>query len=189
MTMKISSMLPRAAVAVAAAIMTAGLSGTASAATGGPAPDHPYPVPAPYPGAASTLNPDADPVLPAPPSAPVTSSGTFLFGCTPYVQGDNVHVTSGQVSAHGWWYRGTCPNVKTTVYIGLQEYYSDNTWRTKATGSAYVWPGGGSSNWANARHVCESTVPAGWRSYIVVYIGNGASAYKPALNLACRTLT
>jgi hypothetical protein len=191
MTMKIRSIRSRAAVVVAAAaIVTAGLSGTASAASAGPAPHQPNPVPAPYPGAVAALNPGAGAVLPAPPSAPVASSGTLLLaGCTPYVDGDHAHVTSGQVSVHGWWYRGTCANTKTTVSVGLQEYYSDKTWRTKATGSANVWPGGGSANWANARHVCESTVIAAWRSYIIVKIGNGASAYTTGQNLACRTLT
>jgi len=108
--------------------------------------------------------------------------------CTPYVDGDHAHVSSGDVSVHGWWYRNTCPNTKTTVYVGLQEYYSDGTWRTKATGSKYVYPGGGSANRAVARHVCESVVTAGWRSYVIVHIGNGASAYTPAQNLACRTV-
>jgi hypothetical protein len=81
------------------------------------------------------------------------------------------------------------PIDKFTRQIGLQEYYSDGSWRTMATGSAYVYPGGGSSNWANARHICESVVVAGWRSYVIVNIGNGASANTAAQNLACRTLT
>jgi hypothetical protein len=119
----------------------------------------------------------------------MTGSPAIPAACTPYVDGDYAHLSSGDVSAHGWWYQGTCPNTKTTVTIGLQEYYSDNTWRTKATGSAYVYPGGGSANRAVARHVCESTVPAGWRSYVIVTIGTGASAYTAAQNLACRTLT
>lgn len=181
--MNIPSIRSRAGIAVAAlAILTAGLSGPASAAARGPAPHHPEPVPAPYPGAGA--------VLPTPPSAPVTSSGPLLpDACTPYVDGDNAHLSGGDVSAHGWWYRGTCPNQKTTVYIGLQEFYSDGIWRTKDTGSAYVWPGGGSANWATARRTCENRFVAGWRSYIIVYIGNGASAYTPGQNLACQVLT
>jgi hypothetical protein len=184
MTMKIPSMLSRAAVAVAAAaVVTAGLGGTASAATGGATSE---PVPAPYPGPIPALNLGVDTAL----AAPVMSSGTSLLAaCTPYVNGDHAHVTSGQASVHGWWIRGTCPNTKTTVYVGLQEYYSDQVWRTKATGSAYVWPGGGSANWANARRVCESAVTAAWRSYIIVRIGNGSSAYTTGQNLPCRTLS
>jgi hypothetical protein len=40
----------------------------------------------------------------------------------------------------------------------------------------------------HAAHM-RNVVPAGWRSYVIVYIGNGASAYTAAQNLACRTLT
>jgi hypothetical protein len=76
--------------------------------------------------------------------------------------------------------------VKTTVYIGIQEYYSDGSWRTKATGQKYVWPGGGSANWAAAHAYCDNTKLAGWRSYVIVYIGNGASGYTPAFNRYCQ---
>jgi hypothetical protein len=74
------------------------------------------------------------------------------------------------------------------VTIYLYEYYSDNTWHYKSQGSAYVWPGGGSSNWANARWVCG--VPpygtAGGRSLVVIKSpGTGASGYTPAQNLIC----
>jgi len=189
--MNIPSIRSRAGIAVAAlAILTAGLSGAASAAASGAAPHHSHPVPAPYPGAVPAPNPGADAVLPTSPPAPFTSGGPLLpDACTPYVQGDNAHKSGGDVSAHGWWYRGTCPNQKTTVYIGLQEFYSDGLWRTKDTGSAYVWPGGGSANWATARRTCENTFVAGWRSYIIVYIGNGASAYTPTQNLACQVFS
>lgn len=146
------------------------------------------PVPSPYPGAVPATDPSAGAVLPVPPSASI--GGTVpATACTPYVDGDYAHVSSGDVSVHGWWYQGNCPNTKTTVTIGLQEYYSDGSWRTKATGSASVYPGGGSGNRATARHLCESVVPAGWRSYVIVTIGNGASEYTASQNLACRTLT
>jgi len=185
MTMKIPSMRSRAAIAVAAAaIVTAGLSGTASAATGGPAPHHSQPVPAPYPGAVPAPNPGAGAVLPAPPSAPVTSSPAVAAACQPYVDGDYAHVTLGDVSAHGWWYQNNCPYVKTTVYMGLQEFYSDGSWRTKATNSAYLYPG--KANKANVRDACQNGEFTGWRSYIIVYIGNGASANTIGQNLYCR---
>jgi hypothetical protein len=183
--MKIPSIRPAAVVIAAAAAILAssGLDGVASAAPAGSAP---VAHPAPYPGVGTTS---------LAPATPVTSGGAIAAvaaACTPYVDGDNPHLSSGDVSAHGWWYRGSCANQKTTVYIGLQEFYSDGSWRTKATSSAYVWPGGGSGNRATARHVCESVVPAGWRSYVIVRLGNGASANLPSaggLNLACRTLT
>jgi hypothetical protein len=106
--------------------------------------------------------------------------------CVPYVDGDNVHVSSGDVSGHGWWYRNTCANTKTTVTIYLYEYYSDNTWRWKNTGSKSVYPGGGSANRAAVRIGCTGVVPAAWRTLVVVKIGAGASAYTKTLNLPCR---
>lgn len=143
-------------------------------------------VPAPYPGAVPASNPGAGAVLPAPPSAAVTGIPAVAAACQPYVDGDYAHVTSGDASVHGWWYRNNCPNVKTTVYVGLQEFYSDGSWRTKATGSAYVYAGGGSSNRANARSTCQNGLLTGWRSYIIVRIGNGASANTVGQNLDCR---
>ena len=134
------------------------------------------PVPAPYPGAGA--------VAPAPPTG---STGTAPeAACTPYVDGDDTHVTSGDVSGHGWWYQGTCPNVKTTVKIGLQEYFSNGVWYNKGSvGSKNVYPGGGSANRANARDTCVGTSLAGWRSYVIVTIGTGASAYVGFQNLHC----
>lgn len=190
--MKIRSMRSRAATAVAAsALLTAGLSGTASAAAGSaaagvPAPHHSRPHPAPYPGAVSAPNPGVGAVLPAPPAAPITNSGAVTAtACTPYADGDNAHLSSGDVSGHGWWYQGTCANQKTTVTIYLYEYFSDGTWHWQGTGSAYVWPGGGSANRAVVRQVCGGVALAGWRTLVVVTLGNGASAYTPAQNLNC----
>ncbi len=155
-------------------------SGTAYASTAGPA-SQPTPVPAPYP------YPDSGSV---PSTAPVTSDGSVspdtAASCTPYVDGDYVHVSSGDASAHGWWYRGSCANTKTTVTIYLYEYFSDGLWHWQGTGQAYVYPGGGSGNRATVRQICTGTIPAGWRSLIVVKIGNGASAYTTAQNISCR---
>lgn len=177
--MKIPSRLSRGAIAVAAvATLTAPLSGTSSAAAGGHAPDSGA-VPAPYPGAGA--------LLPAPPSAPVRSSGPDA--CQPIAAGDYAHLSFGDASAHGWWYRGNCINTLATVYVYLQEYYSDGSWRTKARGSAFVYPGGGSGNRANARRRCENPFVAGWRSLVIVQIGNGDSTYTPGRNLPCQVLT
>lgn len=142
------------------------------------------PVPAPYPGAVTAPNPGANAVLPAPPPAP--SGAAPAAACTPYAAGDYAHLSSGDVSAHGWWYQNNCPNTKATVTVGLQEYFSDGVWRDKGTvGSASVYPGGGSANRASARDTCVGVVFAGWRSYVIVSIGNGASAYTAAQNLYC----
>jgi hypothetical protein len=164
------------AVTTVALLAVGGLGGTASAATAGPASQ---PHPAPYPAAGA--------VVVAPDLAPVTSNGIVpATACTPYVDGDYAHLSSGDVSAHGWWYQGTCANTKTTVTIGLQEYFSDGTWHNQGTvGQANVYPGGGSANRAVARQVCEGVALAGWRSYVIVNIGLGASAYTNAQNLNC----
>jgi hypothetical protein len=146
----------------------------ASAATDGPAsPPHP------------ALYPAAGTVPSAPLLAPVTSGATVAAAaCRPYVDGDYAHFSSGDVSAHGWWYRGSCANTKTEVKVYLYEYFSDHTWHYQAMGKATVWPGGGSQR-ATARQVCEGVASASWRSLITVKIGTGASAYTPAQNLNC----
>jgi hypothetical protein len=164
------------AVAAAAILASGGLGGgIASAATGGSASQ---PHPAPYPGAGTAAS--------APLLGPVTG-GTFSpAACTPFVDGDFAHVSSGDVSAHGWWYQGDCANTKTTVTVGLQEYFSDGTWHDQGTpGQKSVYPGGGSANRAATRQVCDGVALAAWRSYVIVGIGNGASAYTTAKNLNC----
>lgn len=153
--------------------------------------------------AATTATQQAIPVpIPAgqantPGPVPGAAQPATAAACTPYVDGDYVHVTSGDASGHGWWYLGNCANQKTTVSMGIQEYWCVLTngvctsyfWRTEATGSAYVYPGGGSGNRANARSTCQNTRTAAWRSYVIVSLGNGASAYTAAQNLACQNLT
>jgi hypothetical protein len=91
------------------------------------------PHPAPYPGTAA----QADQGIPS-----LTGGSAPLTACTPYVNGDTVHVSSGDASSHGWWLIGNCPNVKATVTNELQEYFSDKTWRTQATNSVSVYPSG-----------------------------------------------
>jgi len=142
----------------------------ASAATDGSAS---APHPAVYPGALNVS------------SAPVTSGGIVPKACTPYVDGDDPHPSSGDVSVHGWWYRGSCANQKTEVTIYLYEYFSDGTWHYQAKGKKTVWPGGGSANRAVARQQCEGVARASWRSLVVVKLGNGASAYMPGETLNC----
>jgi hypothetical protein len=96
---------------------------------------------APYP----TVYPGQYTPPPSGPPIPVTPTPDDT--CTLAVAGDYAHLSSGDVSAHGWWYNEDCPNEKTTVTIGLQEYFSDGTWHNQGSeGTAYVYPGGGSAN-------------------------------------------
>jgi hypothetical protein len=138
------------------------------------------PVPARYPGAVPVLNPSTGAVVPAPPTGPTGNAAAA--DCTPYVNGDNAHVSSGDVSAHGWWYQGTCPNVKTTVTIGLQEYFSNGEWYNKGPlGSKSVYPGGsGSGKRAATREPCQGVALAAWRSYIIVSIEVFSARVNPA---------
>jgi hypothetical protein len=116
-----------------------------------------------------------------------------LSSCSPGANGDNVHISSTApqtASGHGWWSRGNCTAAKATVEIVLQEYFSDGSWRSRGQGGqATVYPGGGSSNWANARAVCQTKTVTGWRSVVHVYpVGQSGSASHttPAVNIACR---
>jgi hypothetical protein len=125
----------------------------------------PNAVPAHFPGGAAKLNA----------AAQATQAVAAAF--QPSALGDNVHVTAGDASGHGWWLQGSCSNVKTPVTISLFEYFSDGTWRQKGTeGYANVYPGGGSANRANARATCASLTPGiSWKSVVNVSIGNGST--------------
>jgi hypothetical protein len=169
--MKISSRVgvTVAAVGILASGCLAGVTTAASASTA------PYPTVYPGPG------------TPPPTGPPIPVTGAPDAECTPYVAGDYAHPSGGDVSAHGWWYRNNCPNQKTTVLIGLQEYFSDKTWHDEGpTQDADVWPGGGSANWVPNHLPCQGVAKAGWRSYIIITApGTGASAYTAARDLNC----
>jgi hypothetical protein len=109
--------------------------------------------------------------------------------CEPIAAGDNVHKSSGAVSGHGWWTRGTCPNQKAQVTIYLYEYYEDGTWRLKDSNSGMVWPGGGSANRVTARRTCDNANLAGWYTNVRVDVGNGDRYNTASQYLACWVLT
>ncbi|MFE3140694.1 hypothetical protein [Streptomyces scopuliridis] len=88
--------------------------------------------------------------------------------------GDRVHVSSTPpptASAHGWWKKVSGPGDKARVTIDLQVKNADGSWRTVATGSKVVKPGGGSARRANARKQCVNVNRTiHWRSVIDVDI-------------------
>jgi hypothetical protein len=157
-----------------------------------------------YPAIAAPVPPHSRAAVPAP--APVgamesnhgTSPATSLgparrSSCSPTAKGDYVHISSTApqtASGHGWWLRNNCTAAKATVEIVLQEYFSDGSWRSRGQGGqATVYPGGGSSNWANARAVCLTKNLTGWRSVINVYpVGESGSGSDTtaAQNIYCR---
>lgn len=100
--------------------------------------------------------------------ASISSVGVFLQ------VGDDVHISStppATASGHGWWVRlsGDSKKAKVTVYLEAKNHNGD--WKTVATGSKTVGPGGGSSNRATARKECTNINRyTSWRSLIDVDI-------------------
>lgn len=96
---------------------------------------------------------------------------TILAGaCTPYSGKDNPHYSSGDVSGHGWWDRGSCSGATAHVYNCLYEWYTDNTWRQKACSpKKQLLPGGGSAQRTVARATCNpSSGYISWRNHVDV---------------------
>jgi hypothetical protein len=99
------------------------------------------------------------------------------------------------VNVHGWWGKtsGSCP-AKATVTVSLQGYWCQNipdgpcSWITLTPGSAYVYPGGGSGNWATSSVGCTAEdVPIGFRAWVHVNV-NGTTtgtSYAPPGDLDC----
>jgi hypothetical protein len=93
--------------------------------------------------------------------------------CTPAAQGDYAHMsaTPGDVSAHGWWTRGTCSRASVaTVSVTLQEEVN-GTWTDISTGTATIPPGKiPVSQRANARATCHSNTATYWRSHVIAHV-------------------
>lgn len=87
-------------------------------------------------------------------------------------QGDYVHITAGEASAHGWWTTND-PYLldKTgTVVVELQ-YLTESGWQTVVTGPPRSIRPNQTSKRANARIACRTTAPLGeWRSVVDVDI-------------------
>jgi hypothetical protein len=111
------------------------------------------------------------------------------FGCTPESGRDNPHYSSGDVSGHGWWRKGTCTAATATVYNCLYEYYTDNTWRQKACSPSRVLrPYTGSGDRTVARARCANGATVSWRNHVDVDVdGQIDTSEKPynQANVAC----
>lgn len=113
-----------------------------------------------------------------------------LLGCTPVSGRDNPHYSSGDVSGHGWWDKGSCSASTAHVYNCLYEFYTDNTWRQKAcSAKLQLRPGGGSGNRTTARARCNPTAGLiSWRNHVDVdvdgQIDTGEQPYNQA-NVVC----
>jgi hypothetical protein len=124
--------------------------------------------------------------------SPMAESGDITAGDCTYRQAtDNAHVTSGEVSVHGYWIfrTGTCPS-KANVDVDLQAFGCGPficQWITVASGSREVPPG--TSRRANARLACASTSTVGWRGLVdvdLIGVGDpsGRTSSDPQ-NLSC----
>lgn len=92
-------------------------------------------------------------------------------------EGDYVHVTNFEASAHAWWGETTTSGVGTTakVELCLQAYAPGVGWRTKACETRNLLAGGDKTtnkNYRiNTRHPCgPQQGPYAWRSRIDVDI-------------------
>lgn len=113
------------------------------------------------------------------------------YPCTPKPNGDYVHVSSNQASAHAWWVVNDCNEEYANVCISLQDYVDG--WHT-VTGAtcAVLLPGtGGSGRRVTGKKDCASTGKTWWRSYITVetsgeYGYGDNSLYTNDNEIACR---
>ncbi|MCR4513402.1 hypothetical protein [Aeromicrobium sp. 50.2.37] len=125
-------------------------------------------------------------------STPATAGAEAVAaGCKPISGRDNPHHSSGDVSGHGWWSRGTCNNDKARVKNCLYEWYTDRTWRLKkCSKTETLKPGsGGSANRTHARIACDSRTQTSWRNHVDVdvngEIDDSSSPYNQA-EVSCR---
>ncbi|MET8150202.1 hypothetical protein ACIBSW_24085 [Actinoplanes sp. NPDC049668] len=110
------------------------------------------------------------------------ASEQAALGCTPESGRDNPHYSSGDVSGHGWWKKGTCTAATAHVFNCLYEWYTDGSWRQKACSTTrQLRPYTGSGDRAVARATCNSTGQTiSWRNHVDVDVdGQVDSSEKP----------
>lgn len=137
---------------------------------------------------ASTAVPGIDPEIEdQQASVQPDSDAQPAWWCTPDTRSDNPHVTRGDVSGHGWWFKGDCSNNRAVVTVCLQQYYTDGTHRTKECNDRTIAPG--SSRRANARTACTGRALTTWRNVVDVdVVGEADAAEQDAKyeNISCR---
>lgn len=142
---------------------------------------------------ASQVPAAATPVNPASAHQGFVVTPNTQYPCTPYAQGDYVHISSTAplaASGHGRWLNNDCNESYGTVTVTLQEYLN-GSWQNKAYNSGTVPPGGGSSARVTARVTCNSNASTTWRSYVAVSVsgplGYGSNAvYTANQTIGCR---
>lgn len=114
---------------------------------------------------------------------------SLLGHCEWSAAGDYVHTSLNSASGHGYWY-SNCSSIFADVKVHLYQYYSDRTWRWKAS-SGWVSVraknhGGGQ---ATAKKACTySLAVTGWRSWVQVFLyGYQKTTWTPSQNIRCRS--
>jgi hypothetical protein len=116
--------------------------------------------------------------------------------CSPIADSSNVHISStppAAASGHGWWMINNCAQVKASLTIQLQEYFSNGKWYNIGSPGSGKYYGGttgspGSSNQVSTRVLCSNTNQAGWRSVVTVKlpVQPGSDTYtRPGANINC----
>lgn len=124
-----------------------------------------------------------------PGSAPTTqkpSARAAAIGCTPGSGRDNPHYSSGDVSGHGWWTKGSCTSATAHVQNCLYEYFTDNTWRQKAcSAKEKLKPYTGSGQRTVARARCNPTAGlVSWRNHVDVDVDGQIDTGENPMNQA-----
>lgn len=125
-------------------------------------------------------------------STSAVGGATAIPACTPRTHSDLPHISANRldVSAHAWWFKGSCSNDTATVTARLYEYYDDGTWRAKQTArNGDQSPGRGSGKWLNVRKRCQGDAWTGWAVWVDVDVNwevdTGETSWR-ADNLNCR---
>ena len=122
----------------------------------------------------------------------ISEPGTVaaLWACTPLSSPDYPHYSSGDVSGHGQWDKGTCKNNLADVYNCLYDYYTDGYWYRKACSpKVRLKPKSISNNRTTARATCANTLHASWRNHVDVdVVDESDTADRPykQQNVACQ---
>lgn len=104
-------------------------------------------------------------------------------------KGDDVHVTRGQASGHGWWLKGTTNAAKAKVTVQLQyKPRKNSSWQNRGRAGVRTIKSGGSKR-ANARMTCRSRGNKQWRSWVDVdligYLDTPNKLYTRAKTIKC----
>lgn len=111
--------------------------------------------------------------------------------------GDYVHESGGQASAHGWWdyVSGNQPPAGVTVTVQLQEKLPGTCGGPQDVGTpgrgVVKYPGGGTANRITAKVTCANASMTLWQSVVTAVVDGAVSSVPPYVSpvqeIPCRT--